>query len=231
MAEPVKLEQLSSSEGETFRQLYAIYAASISAREQKRESWIAAMVDAPEYRVWVARAGGLVQGFSILFVPASGGFALLEYMAVAPDQRNRGMGAELFRQTMKQAVTPEGRPLPVLLEVDSDREASSDRALRTRRERFYRRLGCLRIAGLRYLMPLPGEGAPPEMDLFVYLAQPLGRPAGSEVPPSEVPRSLVTRSQVKQWLETIYHDVYHCSPDDPRLAQMVAGLPDPVPLD
>jgi len=28
MAEPVKLEQLESSEGETFRQLYAIYAAS-----------------------------------------------------------------------------------------------------------------------------------------------------------------------------------------------------------
>ena len=221
MAETVKLEQLESSQGETFRQLYAIYAASIAAREQKRESWIAAMIDAPNYRVWVAKAGGLVRGFSILFVPAAGGFALLEYMAVAPDQRNHGLGAELFRQTMKQAVTPEARPLPVLLEVDSDREDASDRTLRTRRERFYRRLGCLRIAGLRYLMPLPGEGSPPEMDLLVYSAEPLGRLAQSEVP----------RSVVQQWLETIYHDVYHCAPDDPRLAQMVAGLPDPVLLD
>ncbi len=221
MAEPVKLEQLESSEGETFRQLYAIYAASIAAREQKRESWIAAMIDAPDYRVWVAKAGGLVRGFSILFVPAAGGFALLEYMAVAPDQRNHGLGAELFRQTMKQAVTPEARSLPVVLEVDSDREDASDRALRTRRERFYRRLGCLRLAGLRYLMPLPGEGAPPEMDLLVYAAKPLGRPAWSEVP----------RSEVKRWLETIYRDVYHCPPDDPRLAQMLAGLPDPVLLD
>ena len=51
-------------------------------------------------------------------------------------------------------------------------------------------------------------------------------PAMKIVPPSEV-----TRSQVKRWLETIYRDVYHCSPDDPRLAQMVAGLPDPVLLD
>ena len=221
MAEPIKLEQLASSEGETFRQLYAIYAASIAAREQKRESWLAAMVDAPDYRVWVAKAGGLVQGFSILFVPAAGGFALLEYMAVAPDQRSHGLGAELFRQTMKAAVTPEGRPLPVLLEVDSDREACSDRALRTRRERFYRRLGCLRIAGLRYLMPLAGEGAPPEMDLLIYAAEPLGSLA----------RDGVARSYVKRWLETIYRDVYHCSPDDPRLAQMVASLPDPVLLD
>jgi GNAT superfamily N-acetyltransferase len=221
MAEPVKLEQLTSSEGETFGQLYAIYAASIAAREQKRESWIAAMIDAPQYRVWVAKAGGLVRGFSILFVPAAGGFALLEYMAVAPDQRNHGLGAELFRQTMKQALTPEARPLPVVLEVDSDREDASDRALRTRRERFYRRLGCLRLAGLRYLMPLPGEGAPPEMDLLVYPGDPAGGLARSGVP----------RSEVKRWLDTIYRDVYHCPPDDPRLAQMLAGLPDPVPLD
>ena len=216
MGEPVKLEQLASSEGETFRQLYAIYAASIAAREQKSEGWIAAMIDAPDYRVWVAKAGGLVRGFSILFVPAGGGFALLEYMAVAPAERNHGLGAELFRRTVEHAVTPDGRPLPVLLEVDSDREEASDRALRTRRERFYRRLGCLRIAGLRYLMPLAGHGSPPEMDLFVYRAEPLGRPA---------------RSEVRHWLETIYRDVYHCAPDDPRLAQMMAGLPDPVLLD
>jgi GNAT superfamily N-acetyltransferase len=221
MGDPVKLEQLASSEGETFRQLYAIYAASIAAREQKPESWIAAMVDAPDYQVWVAKAGDLVRGFSILFVPAAGGFALLEYMAVAPAQRNHGMGGELFRRTVERAVTPEGRPLPVVLEVDSDREAASDRALRTRRERFYRRLGCLRIAGLRYIMPLAGEGPPPEMDLLVYAAEPLGRLAGSEV----------SRSDVTRWLETIYRDVYHCPPDDPRLAQMLVGLPDPVLLD
>ncbi len=221
MAEPVKLEQLASSEGETFRQLYAIYAASIAAREQKRESWIADMIDAADYRVWVAKAGGLVRGFSILFVPTAGGFALLEYMAVAPDQRNHGLGAELFRQTMKQAVTPEARPLPVVLEVDSDREDASDRALRTRRERFYRRLGCLRLGGLRYLMPLPGEGSPPEMDLLVYPGEPAGGLARSGVP----------RSEIQRWLETIYREVYHCPPDDPRLTQMLSGLPDPVPLD
>jgi GNAT superfamily N-acetyltransferase len=216
MAEPVKLEQLESSQGATFRQLYDIYAASIAAREQKPEGWIAAMIDAPEYHVWVAKAGGVVRGFSILFVPAAGGFSLLEYMAVAPEQRNHGLGAELFRRTVEQAVAPGARPLPVLLEVDSDREDASDRALRTRREHFYRRLGCLRLAGLRYLMPLPGEGAPPEMDLLVYPAEPLGR---------------LARSEVKRWLETIYRDVYHCAPDDPRVARMVAGLPDPVLLD
>jgi GNAT superfamily N-acetyltransferase len=216
MGEPVKLEQLESSEGETFRQLYAIYAASIATREQKPEGWIADMIGAAEYRVWVAKAGGIVRGFSILFIPAAGGFALLEYMAVAADRRNQGLGAELFRRTVEHAVTPGGRKLPVLLEIDSDREASSDRAMRTRRERFYRRLGCLRIAGLHYLMPLAGEGSPPEMDLLVYSTEQLGRLGWSEL---------------RRWLATIYRDVYRCSPGDPRLAQMVAELPDPVLLE
>ena len=217
MGEPVKLEQLESSEGETFRQLYAIYAASIAAREQKPEGWIAAMIGAPDYRVWVAKAGGRVQGFSILFVPSAGGFALLEYMAVAPAERNHGLGAELFRRTVEHAPTPGEGQLPVLLEVDSDREASSDRALRTRRERFYRRLGCLRIA--RASLPhaarrrgLAARDGPAR--LHGGAARPPGR---AERGPTLAP--------------DIYLDVYHCSPDDPRLAQMVADLPDPVLLD
>jgi GNAT superfamily N-acetyltransferase len=216
MDHPVELLRLETCDGETLRQLYAIYAASIAVREQKPESWITTMMGAPDYRVWIAKEGRLVLGLSILFLPVTLGFALLEYMAVAPDQRNRGLGGELFRRTVEHAVTPEGRTVPVLLEVDSDREASSDRAMRTRRERFYRRLGCARIAGLRYLMPLPGEGPAPEMDLMVYSTKPL---VG------------LRRSELQRWLESIYRDVYRCSPEDPRIGQMVHHLPDPLLMD
>jgi GNAT superfamily N-acetyltransferase len=217
MDDPVELTQLESCDGETLRQLYAIYTTSIAVREQKPEAWIATMIGAPEYRVWIAKEGGLVRGFSILFLPATDpaslAFALLEYMAVAPDQRNRGLGGELFRRSVDHAVTPEGRRVPVLLEIDSDREPSSDRAMRTRRERFYRRLGCARIGGLRYLMPLPGEGPAPQMDLMVYSLESLGR---------------LRRSELERWLRTIYRDVYRCSPDDPRIGQMLHDLPDPL---
>src|SRR5580693_3529373 len=126
MADVVELEQLESRDGETFRGLYAIYAASIVAREQKPEGWIAAMVGAPQYRVWVAKVGGVVRGFSIVFQSAAESFALLEYMAVASELRNQGLGRELFLRSVAFAVTPQGRKLPVLLEIDSDREASSD---------------------------------------------------------------------------------------------------------
>jgi len=212
----VEFEQLRSGEGETFRQLFAIYASSITPREQKPEDWIRVMVASPEYRVWVAGADGLVVGFSFLFLPQAERFALLEYMAVAPQHRGRGLGAELFRRSVAHAATPEGAGLPVLLEIDSDREASSDRSLRTRRERFYRRLGCVKITGLRYLMPLRGVGPVPEMDLMVYQAQ---------------PRMGIARSHLRRWLQTIYRDVYRCSPDDPRIEQMLLPLPDPVSVE
>jgi GNAT superfamily N-acetyltransferase len=209
----VALELLTSADGALFRELFAIYASSIAASEQKPEAWLRAMVAAPEYRVWISQDAGHVLGFSILFVPPGGGFALLEYMAVAPGRRGHGFGAKLFQKTVERAVTPEGGTLPVLLEVDSDVEASSDRALRTRRLHFYRRLGCKEIAGLRYLMPLQVAGPAPEMVLMIY------RDA------HEMP---VPRRDLERWLMTIYRDVYHVPPDDPRVAKMLAPLPDPV---
>jgi GNAT superfamily N-acetyltransferase len=209
----VTLAQLTSADGAPFREVFSIYTASITPREQKPEDWLRAMVVAPEYRVWIAQDGGRVLGFSILFVPPAEGFALLEYMAVEADRRGQGFGGELFRRTVEQVAARQGDERPVLLEVDSDREASSDQAARSRRLRFYRRLACLKIAGLRYLMPLPGVGPVPEMDLMIYRA---------------VPAAPLPRGDLQRWLQTIYRNVYHVSPDDPRIARMLRPLPDPV---
>lgn len=215
MSDRDQLERLTSCDGPAFRELYQIYAGSIAAREQKPETWICAMIRAPEYRFWISQREGHVTGFSILFLPNSEPFALLEYMAVAPERRNHGLGSEVFTHSVTQAVRPDGRPLPVLLEVDSDREASSDRQIRTRRQHFYRRLGCLRVAGLHYILPLAGEGEPPEMDLMVYAPE----------------RRPLSKADLERWLKTIYRDVYHTAPDDPRIARMLRGVSDPVRLD
>jgi len=204
-----QLEQLKSCGGPTFRELHEIYAASIAAREQKPEAWICAMVRAPEYAVWVMKGDGRVTGFSILFLPPAERFALLEYMAVVPERRNHGLGSELFKHTVVGS-------LPVLLEVDSDREACADQQIRTRRQQFYRRLGCVRIAGLHYILPLPGQGPPPEMDLMVYSAEPLRQ---------------LAKTELERWLRTIYRDVYRCSSDDPRIVRMLRDVPDPVRLE
>jgi len=211
MTDRDQLEQLKSCDGPAFRELYEIYAVSIAARERKPEDWICSMVRAPEYTFWVMKGSGGLEGFSILFLPRAEHFALLEYMAVTPERRNRGVGSALFKRTATRAPS-----LPILLEVDSDREASDDREIRTRRQQFYRRLGCVRIAGLHYILPLPGVGPVPEMDLMLYSAEPLRQ---------------LPKTHLERWLRTIYRDVYRSSPDDPRIAQMLHDVPDPVRLD
>jgi GNAT superfamily N-acetyltransferase len=216
MSDLDQVEQLKSCGEPTFRELYEIYAASIPVREQKPEAWICAMVRAPECTVWVMKGAGRVTGFSILFAPPAERFALLEYMAVAPQWRNRGVGSALFQQTVQRAVSPERPSLPIVLEVDADRAPGGDHAIRARRQQFYRRLGCVRIAGLHYILPLPGEGPPPEMDLMVYAAEPLRR---------------LPKTELERWLKTVYRDVYRCSSDDPRIGQMLHDVPDPVRLE
>ncbi len=216
----VRVEPLTSADGASFHELFAIYAASITLREQKPEAWLRAMVAAPEYRVFIARDAGGVIGFSILFVPPGEGFALLEYMAVAIERRGGGVGAALFRRTVEEATTRGGGALPVVIEVDSDGETSTDQAMRARRLHFYRRLGCATIAGLRYLMPLEGAGAAPEMVLMIH------RNARDVAPTTPV-----ARGDLERWLKTIYHYVYHVSPDDPRIATMLRPLPDPVEVE
>jgi ribosomal protein S18 acetylase RimI-like enzyme len=197
-----------------FEALYAIYCESIDLREQKSKADLAAMVSKPNYRLLLAQDDSSVVGFSIVFVASSESFCLLEYMAVDKSYRGRGVGSELFEETVGVVYRSHG-PIPVLLEVDSDREPSPDQAQRRRRQNFYRRLGCRRIADCAYILPLPGENAPPEMDLFVYVPE---------------PGPTIRRAKLERWLQLIYRDVYGCSADDHRIAIMLDGVSDPIEL-
>lgn len=210
-----KLEQLTSCSDPAFDEFYRIYADSIVLREQKSRAWICEMVNRSDYRIFVLKQNNQVIGFSMLFLPDSESFGLLEYMAIASAHRNQRLGGELFRQSM-ESLQGETRRVPILLEVDSDREKCADCDLRTRRQQFYRRLGCLRLDRLHYILPLAGEGPPPEMDLMVY-------PVGGV---RQIPKP-----DLERWLRVIYETVYHCSPDDPRIPRMLLGISDPVRLE
>ena len=145
---------------------------------------------------------------------ARGSFGLLEYIAVDKSHRGRGVGSELFEATVG-AVYREHGAVPILLEVDSDRQPCPDREERRQRQNFYRRLGCSRVAACPYILPLPGKTEPPAMDLFVYVPN---------------PAPTIRRANLERWLKLIYRDVYGCSADDHRIAIMVDGVSDPIEL-
>jgi ribosomal protein S18 acetylase RimI-like enzyme len=207
-------ESLTSPDDSSFEEFYGIYTESIVPSERKTREQIAGMVARHDYRVLLMKRNDRVVGFCILFVPSHESFCLLEYMAVHATHRNLGIGEKLFRHSI-QAVASDRGGVPILIEVDSERELVPDQDIRRKRKRFYRRLGCSQIDGLAYLLPLPGQGPPPKMDLMIYLP--------GSLPP-------IQKSQSERWLRVIYQGVYNCAPDDPRIAQMMESVADPLKL-
>lgn len=205
---------LVSASGHTFEEFYRIYFESISPREQKPKPQMVAMISSSDYSVLLLKQREEIIGFSVLYIPSDEAFCLLEFMAVGSTYRNLGLGKTLFLQSLQTIYKKRGL-VPCLIEVDSDREHSSDLEIRRKRQRFYRSLGCFRIDNLSYILPLPGEGPPPAMDLFVYY-------------PAMIPK--IKKPDLEHWLKVIYAKVYGCAEDDFRIARMLESVNDPLTL-
>lgn len=205
--------KLDPTDAAAFEEFFELYWSSMPATERKPRVAMQALVARPDYQVLLLRNGRLI-GYSVTFVPQNDTFCLLEYMAVHASFRSGGVGSELFRRTVELVRNGRGN-VAVLLEVDSDREAAPDREIRRRRQAFYQRLGCRRVEGLDYLLPLDTEHRPPLMDLMI-------------LPPA--PGAVIRRADLERWLRTVYVTVYDRSPTDPRIARMLARLGDPLRL-
>ncbi len=205
----LELARLDAGAAASFDTLFSIYSEALPKREQKSRAELLRMLADPAYRFFVASNESAVIGFAIVYVfPALDG-ALLEYMAIDRERRGRGLGAELFRATAAAV------DLPLVLEVDAVEAGAGDNEVRRRRQAFYRRLGCRRVRGLAYVLPLPGPGPPPHMNLMIHGASSFE----------------LGRDHLRTWLKLVYTRVYHCRPDDPRLPAMLAGAMDPVSLE
>ncbi len=187
-----------------FEQLYQIYTSSLVPREQKKRHEIEGLIARSDYRFLAIENGFGVVSFAILHLSTTEPIALLEYMATDASRRNEGLGAHTFRE-----VTKFIDQRAMLVESDSDREANAeDLAIRVRRKNFYQRLGCRQIEKLHYILPLPGEGDPPLMDLLIF------DPEG---------RDKIDGMTTRRWLTSIYMEVYGQRNDDPRIAAMIDG--------
>ncbi|MBC8089845.1 MAG: hypothetical protein H7Z40_21505 [Phycisphaerae bacterium] len=196
--------QITDSNGEAFAQLFAIYEESMPTSERKTRAAIAALVDRNDYHVVGMKVLDEVVAFFILFLSARHAVGLLEYMATKNSSRSRGLGSDLFKKAAELAGA-----LPMLIEVDSERERLPDQHLRARRKTFYLRHGCRQMPNLDYLMPTIGVAEPPTMDLLCYWKD------RTDTPSSDV---------IREWLERIYVEVYGCARDDHRIDLMVQGF-------
>jgi GNAT superfamily N-acetyltransferase len=208
----VHFERLRDCTTPHFEALLRIYREAIPEGERKQDAKLRAMVESDDYEFLVALDGHEAQAFSIVkrFSDADG--CLLEYMAVDRPLRGRGVGGRLFRAA---CTTPAVATRHVLVEVESEGDEGLDRTVRARRKAFYRSLGCREVSGLAYVMPPVAASRPPAMNILIYNAT---------LPPA------IEKPRLRGWLECIYSEVYQVPPDDPRIASMLAALPDRITL-
>lgn len=199
----MQIESLAADNDAGFAQLFAIYRDAIDPTEQKTEAALRAMLGRETQRFLVACEDGAVVALAILWLPADADIWSLEYMAVAPSQRGKGVGAAMFDASVAAAARPIG-----IIEV----EAPTGEAQR-RRIGFYARLGCRRLGDIDYLLPLRTNGEPPPMWLLV---------CGGE--------GDVARDVVSEWLARMFVDIYGESATDPRIARMLAGEREQISL-
>ena len=205
---PLHVKRLTAQNTLTFDGFYAIYARAFPLSEQKSKETLLAMLDAPFYTLFLAYDDEKIVGFCIMYHPKKDDFFLLEYIAITPHIQAKGVGSFLLQTSLNLLFETEGIR-PVLIEIDSPEHPSFEQEIREKRERFYRKLGALKIDPFDYILPLQSNEAPPPMELLLL----------------QYPHKTLEKETLKRWLEALYHDVYGCTKDDGRIAQMLTHAP------
>ncbi len=204
----IRLQPIAPDNAPALDAAFALYRDSIELSEQRPEHIFRGLIHRPDYRFLGARLDEELVGIAVSWAPPDADFWLFEYAAVSERLRGNNIGANLFFASRMMA----GQERTALVEVD----AFTGEELQARRLAFYRRLGCRRLAGLDYILPLDAFGKPPPMWLLALTSV------------SDEPS--VSVFQIENWLRAIYAGAYTKALDDPRLATMIDPLSDDVGL-
>ena len=191
------LQRITDPSSPAFARCMQILVESMSVSVQLENARLLELLGGDDYRLYGLRVDDDIVAMAILYVPARKDFAWLDYMAVAPAHRGRGLGSGLFRQLLDTIATSRPAARHLILEVNDDRI------------QFYRRLGAKLLANVEYFFPSP-NGPAVSMRLMVCF---LG--GGRTLSPPAVSAAI----------EEIFIAIHRRKPDDPLLRSIVDGLP------
>lgn len=206
VVEPISEGELADSDVTTMSD---IYERSFPAGERDDTEGLLSELAAGRRWGWIIRSSGDLIGFAILSRLEAQGVDFLEYMAVAPDQRNSGAGGTLLDAVI--AGRRSAGSAGIAFEVEHPETAAGEEAeLRRRRIGFYERHGAAVVeCAPSYQAPnLAEDGTLPFLLMWIGLEEP-GPPRGERL-----------RGCVRSMLV----DGYGLAEDDPVVAAALAGL-------
>jgi GNAT superfamily N-acetyltransferase len=200
-----------------FEQSMAIYKSSFPSNETRPVERVIVMLRKDEnYHIFVALKDNSVVGISLMYIFRSLRIGLLDYMAVIPNYRRRGIGEELFKLTFEKFGSLVSNGIGLLMEIQRQNVLDSEENLvRKNRIRFYTRLGANVLEGVNYLLPPIRNGIEPE-EMYLMI-----RPLG------EVHH--LSRASVVKYIRAIYSTIYQYH-DNTLLERTLQKLPTQIML-
>ena len=161
--------------------------------------------------LFTARAEGGLAGFALTMPLPGTGAHYLEYLAVAPRFRNRGVGSRLLASVRRRLSREDGASGLIFEVKPDDHPRQSENALRKRRIEFYRRGGARLVeCAPRYRAPDLARGG--EVDyrlMWLPLRQRTETPCGGAL---------------KELIRSIFVHGYGLRRDDPLLKAVLKGV-------
>lgn len=192
-------------------QLRAIYLAGFPPSQRVDFDGLLEAVAEGDVWLFTAHAGGDVAGFALVHPMPLPGLYLLDYFAVAPEQRGRGLGGAVLRLLAEQ-LAGEPDAWGMLLEVESDEWGSeAERALRRRRIGFYRRNGASLVEAL------PVHYGPSMVDDSLLELKLMWLPLRPDAPPPTGP-------DLRRAVIALYEEAYGLPPHHPLVRRSLDRL-------
>lgn len=138
-----------------FKQSIEIYKSAFPLNETRSPENVVEMLENDmDYHLFISLNSNSVVGISLMYIFRSLGVGLLDYMAVIPNHRRKGIGIELFKFTLERFSSVSYSGVGLLMEVQrQDVPDAIESEIRKNRYRFYMRAGAKVLDGVNYILP------------------------------------------------------------------------------
>lgn len=120
--------------------------------------------------------GSALAGMGVYALNPEERAAMLWYLAVNPELRSQGLGAQIYQEIFRQAQEQSCPRLIYEVEIPDHCETPAGRALAERRIAFYRRQGAQLLTGIHYLQSVGSHQPETPMHLMVHATEPISPP-------------------------------------------------------
>lgn len=185
-----------------FKQNLEIYKSSFPLNETRSPEKVAEMLENDkDYHLFGYLYDNSIVGISLLYIFRSLRVGLLDYMAVNPNHRRRGIGMELFKFTLERFSSVVYSGIGLLMEIQREDVPDPLKSkIRRNRIRFYTKAGAKVVDGVNYILPPIHHGTNTE-EMYLMIR-----------PLKEI--HYLAKESVVQYIHTIYTTIYQYEGND-----------------